>query len=265
MAQEVKKTAIVIAKEKYDAALKAANDALGKKPVDLLGYSAAMDELDAAEKDYATHAANALYDECAKKDNPIIEVIKAYAYETIGHREVRSKEKGESNRILSVDPITKDRQIDLLAFYRRAKIDADWQYTASRFNQLMCLRAATQLGLSTTEIKKIAKSYFLQDAVKKIEMGETPTSNTQVCKLLQRVLNEMLPNETEDGKLIYKCNNYDVAYLDDLYGKKSNKARLTVKVSNDAFLRRILVDIAYRLVTGGKYGVDGYKEVKADK
>lgn len=262
---EARKTEIEIAKEKYDVALKAANDALAANPIDYAAYETAIANLTEAEKDYASHAANALYDECGKKENPIIEVIKAYAYDTIGHREVRSKEKADNNRILSVDPTTKERQIDLLAFCRRVKLDADWQYTASKFNQLMCLRAAKQLGLSIDEIKGISTSYFLQDAVKKIEMGGTPTSNTQVCKLLQRVINEMLPNEDESGKTIYKCNNYDVAFFDDLYGKKSNKARLTIRVSNDSFLRRILVDIAHRLVTGGKYGVDGYKKVKSDK
>lgn len=261
MAQEAKKSAMEIAKEKIDVALKSANDALGKKPVDLLGYSKAMGELDAAEKEYTTFAANALYDQCAKEPNPIVAIINAYAYKVYGHTEKRNKDDG--NRVVSVDLVEKDRQIDLLAFCKRAKLDTDWRYTASKFNQLMCLRAATQLGMGATEIKKLAKSYFLQDAVKKIEMGATPTSNTQVCKLLQRVIDEIIPNETDDGKAIYKCNNYDVAYLDDLYGKKSNKFRLTVKVSNDALLRRILVDICYRLVTGGKYGVDGYKAVKA--
>lgn len=259
MAQEAKKTPLELAKEKYDAAIAKANAALTAKPVDFAGYAAAMADLDAAEKEYATLAANAMYDEYAKKENPIIEVIKAYSYKTIGHKEKRNKD--DNNRVVSVDPIEKDRQIDLLAFCTRAKLDTDWQYTAGRFNQLMCLRAAKELG---ADVKAIAKSYFLKDAVKKIEMGATPTSNTQVCKLLQRVIDEMLPNEDADGKAIYKCNNYDVRYLDDLYGKKSNKAMLTVRVSNDAFLRRILVDIAYRLITDGKYGVDGYKTIKEE-
>lgn len=256
MAQEVKRTPLEIAKEKHCAALKAANDALAKKPVDFVAYNKAIGELDEAEKKYATIVANTMYDEYAKKDNPIIEILKAYSYKTIGHRETPSKDKDESKRIVSVDAVEKERQIDLLAFCKRAKLDTDWQYTASKFNQLMCLRAAKELG---ADCKQIASTYFLQDTVKKIEMGATPTSNTQVCKLLQRVIDEMMPNETNDGKAIYKCNNYDVAYLDDLYGKKSGKAKLTVRVSNDAFLRRILVDIAHRLVTGGMYGVDGYK------
>lgn len=158
--------------------------------------------------------------------------------------------------------VEKERQIDLLAFCKRAKLDTDWQYIVSKFNQLMCLRTAKTLGFSTAEIKALTSSYYLRDLAKQIEMGATPTSNTQVCKQLQRVIDNILPNE--NGEANYKCNNYDVAYLDALYSKKSNKSRLTVRVSNDAFLRRTLVDILYRLVTGGKYGVDGYKQVKAN-
>jgi len=260
MAQEVKKTMLDVVKEKYDAALKSANEALGKKPVDHEGYNNAIIALDAAEKEFTTVVANAMYDEYAKKENPVVEIIKAYGYKTLGHKVVYDKD--DKSRITEVNAIEKDRQIDLFAFCKRAKIDTDWQYIVSKFNKLMCLRAAVELGLNTSDIKKITSSYYIQEKAKEIEMGKTPTSNTQVCKLLQRVIDEILPNEDAEGKTIYKVNNHDVAYLDDLYGRKSNKAILTVRVSNDAFLRRVLVDIAYRLVTNGKYGVDGYKVAK---
>ena len=46
MAQEAKKTPLEIAKDSYEKALKAANDALGKNPVDLVAYNAAMGDLD---------------------------------------------------------------------------------------------------------------------------------------------------------------------------------------------------------------------------
>lgn len=255
MAQEAKKTPLEMAKDKYEIALKAANDALGKNPTDLVAYNAAMSDLDKAEKEYAKLAATAMYAEYAGK--PIVEIIKAYSYETLGHREKPSDDK-DNPRIIAVDPVTKKRQIDLLAFCNHAKLDTHWELTASAVNQLMCLRAATELG---ADVAKIAKSYFLRDKVKEIKLGKTPTSNTQVCKLLQTVIDEILPCN-EDDTPAYKCNNYDVAYLDDLYGKKSNKNMLTVRVSNDAFFRRILVDICYRLVTNSKYGVDGFKGYK---
>ena len=257
MANEAKKTPCEIAKEAYDAAIKAANDALGKNPVDLVAYNAAMGALDKAEKDYAKAKALEMYDEYAKKSNPIVEIIKAYSYETLAHKEKRSDDK-DNPRVIAINPDTRKRQIDLLAFCSRAKLDTHWELTASCFNQLMCLRAAKELG---ADVDKIAKSYFLKEKAREIKLGKTPTSNTQVCKLLQTVIDEILPCNDDDTP-VYKCNNYDVAYLDDLYGKKSNKNMLTVRVSNDSFFRRILVDICYRLVTNSKYGVDGYKGYK---
>ena len=99
MAQEAKKTPLEMAKDKYEIALKAANDALGKNPSDLVAYNAAMSDLDKAEKEYAKLAATAMYAEYAGK--PIIEIIKAYSYETLGHREKPSDDK-DNPRIIAV-------------------------------------------------------------------------------------------------------------------------------------------------------------------
>lgn len=238
-------------KAEYDAALKKANDALDAE--NLADYDLALNELTKLEKEYSDMAANAMYSEYSKKDNPLVEIVKAYSYETIGHRETRDKEA--DNRVVSVDGTVRLRTIDLLKFCKVAKLSTHWSLIASKFNQLMCLRVAKNLG---ADYKSIAKSYVLEKAVEKIELGETPTSNTQICKLLQKIFDDMLPHDKDKA---YKVNNYDVFYLDELYGRKSNKALLTVKVSNDAFLRRILVDIAHRLVTDGKYGVDGWSGI----
>ncbi len=255
---EAMKTPLEVARDKFDVALKDANAALEKNPVDMTAYSAAIAALDEAEKQYAKLAAEAKYAEFTTKDNPIVEIIKARTYTILGHKETRGGTK-ENPRVMSVDMVEKSRDIDLLAFCEKAKLDTNWAFVASRVNQLMCLRAATQLG---ADVKKIATSYFLRDKVKEINLGKTPTSNTQVCKLLQTVIDEIMPSDMTEGGVAYKVNSHDVAYLDDLYGKKSGKHDLTVRVSNDSFFRRILVDICYRLVTNGKYGVDGYKGYK---
>lgn len=241
-------------KNNYDIAIEGANAALKQTPVDYDAYAEAMADLDKAEKSYAENVACAMYDEYAQKPNPIIEIIKAYGYETLGHKERRNRE--DNNRIVAVEPINRIRRIDLLAFCKRAKLNTSWQYIASKLNQLMCMRAAKELG---ADLDKIATSYAMEKVARDIKLGETPTSNTQVCKLLQKVINEMIPNKDENGNLIYKCNNHDVRYLDDAYTKWSSKSRLTIRVSQDSVFRRILIDIIYRLITNGKYDVDGYK------
>lgn len=258
MANELKKTPLEYAQEDYEVAIKMANDALNKKPIAYEDYNEAMRKLDAAEKAYALASANKMYDEYETKNNPIIEIIKAYAYKIIGHKEVYDKDKNNKH-LVSIERIEKERPIDLLAFCKRANLDTSWEYTASKANQLICLRLAKDLD---ADLDKVAKTYFLQNAVKKIEMGGTPTSRTQVCKLLQQVINEMIPNEDEDGNLIYKVYNRDVKYLDSLYGKKNNKERITIKVCNDSYFRRLLLDIIYSIITNDRYRVSGYKEIK---
>ncbi len=249
-------TTIEQAKNAYDVALAAANDALKASPVNREGYDEAIKQLKAAEDAYAKFSAEQLYEECAKLENPIVELVKRYAYPTIGHKEATN----DDGVVVSCEPTEKERQVDLLKFCKMAKLDTDWQYPVSRFNQLMCLRVAKAIGVNPNDI---AKTYYLKQKVREIDMGGTPTSNTQVCKLLQALINDILPNEDEDGSLIYKCNNHDVTYLDNVYAKKDAKTRLTLRVSNDSFLRRILVDIMYRLVTNSHYSVDGFKRVKA--
>ena len=259
MAEVINSMALALdqAREAHTKALEKANEALRAEPFNIDAYNAALNDIDKAEKEFAKYSAYVLYDECAKKENPVIEVIKAYAYVTLKHVEVRDED--DKRRVLMLESAEGSKQIDLLKFCNRAELSTEWSYAAAKFNKLMCLRAAKTLGADT---KGIASSYYLRALAEQSELGATPTSNTQTCKTLQRVLDAILPHD-EDGKQPYKANNYDVGYLDMLYAKKSSKELLTVSVSKDAFLRRLLVDIAYRLITGGKYGVDGYKVKKS--
>lgn len=246
------------AREDHNNALKKANEALKAEPFNIDAYNEALSDIDKAEKDFAKYSALALYDKCAEDENPIIAVIKAYTYPILKHVEVRDED--DKRRILMLESAEGDKQIDLLKFCNRADLPTEWSFTVAKFNKLLCLRAAKTLGANT---KGIAGTYYMRALAEQIELGATPTSNTQTCKTLQRVLDAILP-QGEDGKQPYKANNYDVGYLDMLYAKKSSKELLTVSVSKDAFLRRLIVDIAYRLITGSKYGVDGYK-VKKNK
>lgn len=248
------------ARRAYDEALERANKVLHTEPVDLNEYNTAISALETAEKAYTSFASNAMYDEYAKRENPVVEIVKAYTFTVLGHQE--EKDPDDDNRIVAVNSVEKKRSIDLLKFCERAKLPTAWALTASKTNYLICLRAAQELGVDT---KKIATTYFMQQKVRAISLGETPTSNTQVCKLLQHVIDEMLPNVGENGKPIYKVNNYDVKFLDDLYCKWNNKSPSSVKVSNDSVFRRLLLNIVYRLVTNGKYDVTGYKVTKPQK
>lgn len=252
------KDRMIQVKKEHEQAIEKANVALNSTPVDYEAYNGLMNDIGELEKEYAKLASITMYDEYAQKDNPIIEIIKAWGYDVIGHKENREKDDA---RVASVTYIEKTRRVDLLEFCKRAKLDTAWNYKASKANQLVCMRVAHNVG---ADLNVIAKTYAMDKIAKGIEMGETPDSKTQVCKLLQQVIDAMLPNEDDNGKKIYKVNAHDVGYLDNVYGKWS-KERLTIKVANDSVFRRILFDIAYRLVTNSKYSVDGYKVLKQEE
>lgn len=214
------------------------------------------------EKQYIELRTKEIFKSLCEKEKPIIEAITMHSFKVPTHK-VETDDKGIMTGIKTSE---KDYQIDLLKFCKYADLDTDWQHTASRFNQLLCLRTATELGYSKKDIEKLATTYFLAEAARKIELGETPTSNTQLVKLLQQVIDKIaFEAKVVDGKEteqnVYKCNNHDVAYLLAVYSKRGKKA-LSVKVARDNFLRSVITTVLHRVITGGKYSVEGYKEAK---
>lgn len=215
------------------------------------------------EKSYIDLRMTKVFEELCTKDKPIIEALKMHSFKVPSHK-VKSNDKGI---IESIETFEKDRQLDLLKFCAHAKLSTSWQYDASKFNKLLCLRAAVELGYDKDDIKKLSEKYSLQSKAKEIEMGKTPTSNTQICKLLQKVIDQIVfVPKIVDGEPIeenvYRCNNHDVQYLLALYTKKG-KEKLSVAVSKDDFLRRIIATVLHRVVTNGRYSVEGFKEAKA--
>ncbi len=226
-----------------------------------------MNELDVAlkqmEVDYQNIMARVVYDACLATDNPLKTAITLYSYNVLSHKD--NKEEG-----IVVERVLKDdrtRQIDLLKFCKysqdkkaKVQLPTDWQYTVMAFNQLLCMRAAKELKFTAAQIKKIATTFYMEELARKIDLGETPDSTTQICKQLQTCVDQILFEDDGKGKNVYKVNNHDVAYLLMLYTKKG-KSALAVQVAKHDFMRRLIGDILNRIVTDGKYSLE-YKEIK---
>lgn len=232
---------------------------------DLAKLYSIEESLGKKEKEYERLLATILYDELLAMDDPIVAAIKRYSYKTLRHRDKKSD--GESKKVIGLELVEKERQIDLLKFCEYSKtagavvLSTDWQYAAAKLNQLLCLRAAKTLKCTDAEIAEIAKSYYLKEQARKLEMGETPTSDTQICKALQIVINGIIFKDDSKGGNAYKCNNHDVAYLLGCYTKKGKKA-LSLAVAKDGFFRLVITEICLRIIENGRYTVEGYKTVK---
>lgn len=240
---------------KIDEVIAQCNKAIDEKNFE--AYNANMLALDELKSAYATLRAKEVYADLAQEEEPIISAIKMYSFEVVRIKEVKDK---ETHAVISIERDVKSKQIDLLKFCKQAELDTMWQYDVEACNQLLALRCAKSLGYTTTQIEQMSKSYFMQTQARKIKMGETPTSNTKVCKMLQEVIDKIMPNTDENGKSILKVNSHDVAYLDNCYAKKGRE-QLTIALAKHDFLRRLIMDIMYRLLTDAKYSVE-YKAIK---
>lgn len=240
-----------------ETTLKTLETAIAKQDIKtVLSLDAKLKEL---ESEYSAQKETETYVALGKKKNPIIEAVKTLTFTIVGHKLVE-----ENGVFKGVQRTTKTKRIDLYKFCKRNMFDTSWIYPISQLNYLLCLRVGRELGFTAEEITQLSNSYYLEEKAKQVKMGGTPDSNTQLCKMLQKCIDEIITKENTEGDNAYKCNNHDVAYLLNLYAKRGKKA-LTVIVAKDSYLRGIITDVLYRIVTGSHYTVDGFKKVTEQK
>lgn len=231
------------------------NDSLSKN--DLKKTSKIEAELKELEKEYADSKLAQVIDEIAKKaeqtgENPIKLAIEKYQYEVLSHKTNRN----ESGMVESIESTVRIRQLDLVKFCKRCRIDTSWQYAVETFNQLLALRVANELKLSKKKILEICDSFNMNKLAKRAEAGETPDSNTQICKHLQAIIDKVLFEDNGKGKNKYSVNNHDVAYILHTYCKRSNKKVLSVAVAKNSFMHTLLMDVMHRVVTNKVYDLE---------
>jgi hypothetical protein len=211
------------------------------------------------EKAYAKAKTKIVYDELIAdtKYKPLIAAIKKHYYPVLRHSVVR--EDGKTTEIRLEE---KQTQIKLLKFAEYADLDTDWKYDADELNQALCLRAAQELGFSPAEIKEVAKTKYMLRKTKEMAEGKTPTSNTALCKAIQKVIDAALPSEDETTGNPYKCNNRDLGYMTMCYTKKGRTA-LSVAVVRGSAIIDLVMDVMHRIVEGKVYTLE-YRMVKKD-
>lgn len=216
-------------------------------------------ELREAEASYAEAKCAEVFTDLAKGESPVKAAIEMHSYLVVSHRAKR--EEGVITGYEVVED--KVRQIDLVKLCKFCDLPVSWQYKVEKFNQLLALRAATELKMTKAQIKKICDSFYMNDLARQIEMGETPSSNTAICKQLQQVLDEILFEDNGKGKNVYRVNNHDVAYLLMCYTKRGRK-NLSIAVAKNSYMHRLVADVAHRIVTGKAYDLE-YRMAPSEK
>lgn len=212
------------------------------------------------EKEYAEEAKCIAFSACRGFENPVLNAIKMHDYRILAHKIVR-----ENGVPVGVEIVEKNKDVDLVKFCAYIGISHLWEYKVEKLGNLLCMRTARELGYTDAQIKGLDKMYYCTALAKKEELGAIPTSNKQIVKLLQEVIDSILyvPNDKKTGN-IYRVNSHDVAYMLDCYTGRDNKNRNTVKVAKVSFVHSILLDVMNRIVTGTMYGVN-FKKFSDEK
>ena len=141
--------------------------------------------------------------------------------------------------------------MDLVKVCEAANLSTAWQYKVEYLNLIMAIRIAKDLN-NPTIARAMKTDFRMKDLARKLLNGETPTSNTQVIKLIQEIKDELLP---ESGKV----NNYDLRYLENVMTKAGREAK-TVQICDVRRFHGYFLDMLNAIITESGYGVSYKKE-----
>ena len=192
-----------------------------------------------AVKDYTKLACKKCYEECSKTENPILEAVTRLEYETIRTKDNKSEFGGSVRTVES-----QSKRIDLGDLYNYcdgAGVDKNWIYMAEKLNQLFTMSVSKGQGIPFDEM-----SYYMQAVSRKMDLGETPTSNTQLLKSLQTVVTAMIGEQ-------YKVISHDVNWIKARYAKANRKEKWSTICSDHKNFRGILAEMCNKIVEGGHY------------
>lgn len=208
-----------------------------------------------AMKQYNENALIEFCDDCFEYDDegklvgiPLVNALKKLRYQTMRYRVANDKETG----LPICNTYYTDVDVPLPYFERYAcdvkKLDSagvnhDWIYLIEKFAQLMSVYICTEIG---ADIKRLKDSYYIRDVARKLELGETPTSKTQIQKLLQKVSEAMIGTE-------FKPTSHDASYLMHTLVNKDRRAANTVVFPTSKTVSALIGDILHRVIIDGEY------------
>lgn len=139
-----------------------------------------------------------------------------------------------------------------------------WEYRAEKLAYLLTYRTIKELGGTAQDVKLFQNSYAIREIAMKESMGETPTSNNQIVKLLQSIL-DMMVFVPKDGnpENALRITNKDVKYLLAVF-EKAGRGPGVVEVLKGSKIKEYIFTIAHMLITDAAYTVR-YQAKKKDE
>lgn len=236
-------------------ALESVRDALKKG--DLPEYGKRMAVLKKEVNDFNLALCNVAYDQFMQAQNPMIAAVQQFYIETVKIKEERDK---ESDVLTGVSLEKKQSRVDLEKFCKFARLDTTWAADCSKLLALLTLRETNVFAIKPSDLAK-KSHYFVVAASRKMD-GETPDSNTQIVRLLQQIIDEAIFVDDGKGKNKYKCNNHDIAFIQDAVTKMDTKEKCTIAMLNERQFKTVMMSV-FAHCLGESYQVRASK-IKAE-
>lgn len=237
-----------------NAQIKAGTDAI--RANNLTAMSNAENEAKKLEKEYEAFVLASTYEKLLATEDPILAAITEFTYVTKKHRPVKT-----DGTITALELIDTTKRIDLLAFSKKVDgADTNWQYDIQKLNKSLALRAANELKLEKTAVDTLKSTFQMHSSIVKDKVA-IPTSNAQLVKMIQSIIDQIIFDDDGTGKNKYKATSHDAAHLLMTYTQRDNSNALAVRVSKHMALTAEIVTVCYKIVTGKTYELV-YKQLK---
>ena len=243
-----------IAKKDVEEALKEVRKSLAAK--DLAEYGKALAALNEKVKALNECICKVEYAKFIETENPMITAVKQFFIETVKVKESRDKEDGS---ISGVNLEKKQSRIDLEKFCEFADLDKTWAHDSKKLLALLTVRETNVFAMKPADLAK--KSYYFIKAARAKKEGETPDSNTQIVRLLQKIIDEAIFVDNGSGQNAYKCTNHDLAFIQDSVTKMDTKEKCTIAMLNERQFMTVMMSV-FAHCLGEAYKVKAAKAKK---
>ncbi|MEF9983725.1 MAG: hypothetical protein RR710_04200 [Oscillospiraceae bacterium] len=234
-----------------DTAKKELNEAILSDSFTMVGTK--KDAMDKAVKAYNDLAIVMDFATLRAKIEPMKSAIEQLSIAIIESK--ANKQKDSDIITYTLEPATK--QIDLVAFdefCQREKMDIAhdkmWAHMVDKMCLLVTYKIMKDVGSDT---KKLEDTYYITDIAKQIDLGKTPTSNTQILKQLQSIVDAII-YETENDHNSYKVTTHDANYVVATMTKRGGSGK--VVAPRPATMHTLIMDVLHRIITNSDYKVE---------
>ncbi len=182
--------------------------------------------------------------ELLTNENPMLKAIKQCYYTSYCLKIVKDKDTLAESAELSTNDLN---VIDICHLERMAKkqlsINGQWIFAIEKLSYLL----AVKVGKEFNSKVDITSDYKMSQASKEFDLKGELTSNTQIAKAIQTIVDMIQPD--------LKVLNCDAKFMTQFMTKRG-KSKLSVKLPQKKTMVKLLTEVMHRMVIQGVYTLE---------